>query len=103
MAGRPVDGWEPELARDRQLWLGSGFVLSLVPMTAVFVLTWRQRVRGQYQARTEALVEERTAALARTTVIVENSPVILVRWLEGRGLARRIRVGQHHAVRIHGR
>jgi PAS domain S-box-containing protein len=83
IAGRPVGGWEPELARDRQLWLASGFVLSMVPMAVVFVLTWRQRVRGQYQARTEALVEERTAALARTTVIVENSPVILVRWLEG--------------------
>lgn len=51
----------------------------------VFALTWRQSVRRQYQADTERLIEERTAALARTTVIVENSPVVLVRWLPGDG------------------
>ncbi len=83
MAGRPEDGWGAALRPSRHLWLVSGIVLSLVPMTLVFVLAWRQRVRSQYQARTEALVEERTAALARTSVIVANSPVILVRWLPG--------------------
>jgi PAS domain S-box-containing protein len=80
MAGQPVDGWTVPLERDHRLWLASGLVLSLFPMTVVFVFTWHQRVRLQYQARTEALVEERTAALARTTVIVAHSPVILVRW-----------------------
>lgn len=81
MAGEPMEGWTASLQRDRRLWLASGLVLSLFPMTVVFVLTWRQRVRQQYQAQTEALVEERTAALARTSVIVAHSPVILVRWL----------------------
>jgi PAS domain S-box-containing protein len=81
MAGEPMEGWTAPLRRDRRLWLASGLALSLFPMTVVFVLTWRQRVRQQYQARTEALVEERTAALARTSVIVAHSPVILVRWL----------------------
>ena len=85
MAGRPKDGWALQIDRDGRLWMASGLVLSLVPMTLVFLFTWRQRVRRQYQARTEALVEERTAALARTSVIVENSPVILVRWLRGEG------------------
>ena len=33
--------------------------------------------------RPEALVEERTAALVRTSGIVAHSPVILVRWLPG--------------------
>jgi PAS domain S-box-containing protein len=83
MDGEPVRGWEPRLERERDLWLASGLVLGLVPMTLVFVLTWRQRVRLQYQAWTEALVEERTAALARTSVIVAHSPVILVRWQPG--------------------
>ncbi len=83
MAGQPGDGWETPLEQDRRLWFGSGVVLSLLPMTAVFVFTWRQRVRLQYQARTEALVEERTAALARTSLIVAHSPVILVRWRPG--------------------
>ncbi len=83
MAGQPVEGWTAPLERERRLWLGSGLVLSLIPMTAVFVFTWRQRVRLQYQARTEALVEKRTAALARTSVIVAHSPVILVRWRPG--------------------
>ena len=83
MAGQPAGRWEALLERDRRLWFGSGLVLSLIPMTLVFLVAWRQGIRGQYQARTEALVEERTAALARTSVIVENSPVILVRWLPG--------------------
>jgi PAS domain S-box-containing protein len=83
MAGQPIEGWTAPLEPERRLWLGSGLVLSLVPMTVVFVFTWRQRVRQQYQVRTEALVEERTAALARTSVIVAHSPVILVRWRPG--------------------
>jgi PAS domain S-box-containing protein len=83
MAGQPVGGWEPPLAGERRLWFGSGLILSLVPMTLVFLFTWRQRVRLQYRAQTETLVQERTAALARTSVIVKNSPVILVRWLPG--------------------
>ncbi len=83
MAGEPAEGWTVPLSRERRVWFASGLVLSLVPMTAVFVLTWRQRVRLQYQARTEALVEERTAALARTSLIVAHSPVILVRWRPG--------------------
>ena len=81
MAGQPMEGWTVPLERDRRFWLASGLVLTLLPMAVVFLLTWRQRIRQQYQARTEALVEERTAALARTSVIVAHSPVILVRWL----------------------
>jgi PAS domain S-box-containing protein len=42
-------------------------------------------VRTAYHEETERLVKERTAALARTSVIVENSPVVLVRWLPGEG------------------
>ncbi len=61
IAGQPADGWEPALARDRRLWLGSGVVLSLIPMTAVLLLMWRQSFYRQSQRRTEALVEERTA------------------------------------------
>jgi PAS domain S-box-containing protein len=83
IAAQPAEGWGPQLARERRLWLASGLVLSLVPMTLVFLLTWRESVRRQYQIRMEALIEERTAALARTSVIVENSPVVLVRWLPG--------------------
>ncbi len=83
IAGEPAEGWSAIAAQERRLWIWSGVVLSWLPMAAVFIFTWRQRVRLQYQARTEALVEERTAALARTSVIVAHSPVILVRWQEG--------------------
>ncbi len=85
IAGRPARGWDVRLAGERRLWTAAGLVLSLVPMAFVFVLTWRQRVRAAYHRETERLVEERTAALARTSVIVENSPVVLVRWLPGEG------------------
>jgi PAS domain S-box-containing protein len=84
IAGLLAGGWRPRLS-ERRLWTASGLVLSLIPMTLVFALTWRQRVRTAYHQETERLVRERTAALARTTVIVENSPVVLVRWLPGEG------------------
>jgi PAS domain S-box-containing protein len=85
IAGQLAGGWLPRLAEERRLWTASGLVLSLIPMTLVFALTWRQHVRTVYHQETERLVRERTAALARTTVIVENSPVVLVRWLPGEG------------------
>jgi PAS domain S-box-containing protein len=85
IAGRPVGGWRLRIAEARRLWTAAGLVLSLIPTTLVFVLTWRQRVRAAYHQETERLVKERTAALARTTVIVENSPVVLVRWQPGEG------------------
>jgi PAS domain S-box-containing protein len=83
IAGLPAEGWQRRLAPERRLWTATGAVLGLIPMGLVFVLTWRQRVRTAYHQETERLVEERTAALARTSVIVENSPVVLVRWKPG--------------------
>jgi two-component system cell cycle sensor histidine kinase/response regulator CckA len=85
IAAQPRRSWRAPLMEERRLWLASGLVLVFIPMALVFALTWRQSVRRQYQADTERLIEERTAALARTTVIVENSPVVLVRWLPGDG------------------
>ncbi len=85
IAGRPVEGWNRRLVEGRGLWTASGVVLGLIPMALVFGLTWRLRVRTEYHQDTERLVNERTAALARTSVIVENSPVVLVRWLPGDG------------------
>jgi PAS domain S-box-containing protein len=85
IAGRPTGGWQARFVEARRLWIAAGLVLSLIPMTVVFVLTWRQAVRRAYHQQTERLVRERTAALARTSVIVENSPVVLVRWLPGEG------------------
>jgi PAS domain S-box-containing protein len=85
IAGRPIAGWQADALGTRPMWIASGVVLSVVPMLVVFVLTWRLRVRAAYHEETERLVRERTAALERTTVIVENSPVVLVRWLPGEG------------------
>jgi PAS domain S-box-containing protein len=85
IAGHPAGGWQSLLAEERQLWLASGLAFGLVPVALVFAFTWRQRVRSAYHQETERLVEERTAALALTTVIVENSPVVLVQWLPGEG------------------
>jgi sensor domain CHASE-containing protein len=70
IAGKPAPAWSRRLAEGRRLWTASGLVLGLIPMTLVFALTWRQRVRTAYHQETERLVEERTAALARTSVIV---------------------------------
>jgi PAS domain S-box-containing protein len=83
IAGQMPGGWQTQLAGERRLWAASGLVLGLIPVTLVFLVAWRQSIRRQYQARTEALVEQRTAELARTTLIVENSPVVLAHWLPG--------------------
>jgi PAS domain S-box-containing protein len=85
MAARPASGWDPGRSEERRVWLAAGLILATVPMTLVFVLAWRQRVRAGYHLEMERLVEERTADLARTSVIVENSPVVLVRWRQGQG------------------
>ena len=85
IAGIPAGGWRPRLADDRRLWTATGVVIGLIPMGLALGLTSRQRVRAAYHLRTERLVDERTAALARTSVIVENSPVVLVRWKPGKG------------------
>jgi PAS domain S-box-containing protein len=85
IAGRPIGVALTRPAEARRLWAATGVVLSLIPMSLVFALTWRQRVRAVSHQETERLVSERTAALARTTVIVENSPVVLVQWRPGDG------------------
>jgi PAS domain S-box-containing protein len=83
LAGIPAGGWRPISAAERRFWGASGLVLALVPMMFVYVATWRRGLSRQYQDRMEALVEARTADLARTTLIVEKSPVVLVQWLPG--------------------
>ena len=85
LAGQFGGQWLTALEDERRLWTASGLVLALIPTGLVFAIAWRQRVRHAYHLHTERLVEERTAALARSSLVVQNSPVVLVRWRRGPG------------------
>ncbi|HEY3384690.1 MAG TPA: PAS domain S-box protein [Vicinamibacterales bacterium] len=82
IAGRPRFGWTAPLAEARRLWGLSGLVLSLVPMAFVFVVAWRQSLLRHAKLQAEQTVEERTAALAQTTDMLEAvlraSPLAIV-------------------------
>jgi PAS domain S-box-containing protein len=72
IAARPAGGWWAPGAEARRLWALSGVVLALVPMTLVFVVTWRQRLTVEAAASAERRVAERTAELSRTNQLLQS-------------------------------